>query len=126
MFVITLLVPFMSEVKKQNKTKKQKTNNNNNNNKKPPHICLALTCTTKFFPPPVRKVLLFSLLKMLYFDFICECLPACMYVPHVCSRCPWKLEQGIGFSGTRVRDSCEPLCGAGNQTSARIDSPLGC
>lgn len=55
-----------------------------------------------------RVAFLFSLLKDFIYFYACECLLACMYVctPRACVRawCPWKPEEGIESSGTRVID----------------------
>lgn len=45
----------------------------------------------------------------LFWFYVYGCLLS-MYFCTTCVQCPWRLEEGIGSSGTGVADSCKPLC----------------
>lgn len=36
-----------------------------------------------------------------------DVLPSCMSTQYMCALCPKKSEEGVGYSGNGVRDSCE-------------------
>lgn len=42
------------------------------------------------------------------FCILYECLPARMSGYHVCSWCPWRPAEGVGWPGTRLIGCCEP------------------
>lgn len=68
-----------------------------------------------FFPTMFSKSI--NLRTFLFFEiylfsfYVYECLPACMYMYHVCAWVPLRSEEGIGFSGTEVIGGCETPCG---------------
>jgi hypothetical protein len=53
-----------------------------------------------------------SLFKKIYFIllYVYKCLPAYVYVYHVCASCQWRTEMGVRFPGTRITDRCEAPC----------------
>ena len=64
---------------------------------------LALkVCATNPGPLPIFNNL-FILCVWLFCMLLCLCT---MFLP-----CPWRSEVGVRASGSRVADSCEPLCG---------------
>lgn len=73
--------------------------------------------TSHFFPgsrpppsPPFCPLLLKKSLFYKYFRCMVA-LPACMFVPCVCTWCLWRPEEGIGFPRTGFAGSCEASCG---------------
>lgn len=55
-----------------------------------------------------HMLILYDIVKCIYFN-CSSVLPACMYI--MCRHCPWRPEEGVGFPGTEVTDSCELPCG---------------
>lgn len=53
--------------------------------------------------------------RSVLFIMCCVCVPECVSVHHVCCRCLWGPEKGVGAPGTELTGSCEfPGVSAGN------------
>lgn len=81
-------------------------------------LCRVSSRTARAIQSPVSNNHEESAFFIYYFYFICVCvLPA--YICTVCVQCLWRPEEGIGYCGTGLNDSCELTGGCEPWSSGR-------